>query len=211
MKSSRKGCQVSRRIETPFILLALGASILAACEGAPAPAPETAAPVRVESPALGIAIADLPAALRVDVNEGGRLELVPATEGATGRIEIVLGPQVVGGVNLLESIRGHQASIEERGGVYRGQLELGGPLGTAFYSRGTYPEGDGTVEETVMFLVHPWDDRDLRLVYRYPAADDSSERIQSHLMALLAEIEALDVAGPAAMSEEAAAGPDGSG
>ncbi len=171
--------------------IAAAAAGLVACKmDQPAPAPSAA---RVENPLLGVAIAALPSVLRVAVNEGARLELVPAAEGAAGTLALAAGEAETGGINLVAAVEAHGAEIRARaGGEYNGQRELGSQLGTAFYSRGRYPGEDGaTVEETVIFLIHPWGDRTLRLIYRYPAAEDTKERIEDHLFALLGELEGL--------------------
>lgn len=143
---------------------------------------------RVENPELGIAIAALPAPFQVAVNEGSTLELV----AGDGRLSIVAGAQQVAGINLVQAVWDHKASILERSqGEYKGQQELGTHFGTAFYSRGRYQSDAGDVEETVILAIHPWGDRRLDLVYRYPATDDSKERIEQQLFAVLTELEAL--------------------
>ena len=45
-----------------------------------------------------------------------------------------------------------------------------------------------TVEETVLFLIHPAANRQLEIHYRYPAADDSAARVEQ-LIEVLAELE----------------------
>ncbi|MCP4656908.1 MAG: hypothetical protein GY856_15970 [bacterium] len=143
---------------------------------------------RIENPQLGIAIAALPAPFQVAVNEGTTLELV----AGEGRLSIVASPAQVAGVNLVQAVWDHKASILERPeGEYKGQQELGTYLGTAFYSRGHYQGDAGRIEETVILVVHPWSDRRLDLVYRYPATDDSKERIEKQLFAVLGQVEAL--------------------
>ncbi len=159
-------------------------------EEAPPPPPPAE---RVENAQLGVAIAALPSILRLTANEGATIKLAPSAEGVTGELTVVAGEAESGGINLVAAVEGHKAEIGAReGSEYKGQRELGSQLGTAFYSRGHYPGDDGsTVEETVIFLVHPWGDRTLQLVYRYPAADDTQVRIQDHLFTLLGELEAL--------------------
>ncbi len=179
-------------ISAVAIVLTLGLGACKQKEEAPAPPPAE----RVENSQLGVAIAALPPVFKVAANEGTRLELVPAAEGLTGTLAVVAGEAETGGINLVAAVEDHKTEIEAReGGEYKGQRELGSQLGTAFYSRGHYPGDDGaTVEETVIFLVHPWGDRTLQLVYRYPAADDTKVRIEDHLFAVLGELEALPAA-----------------
>ncbi len=179
----------TRIILSLTIALSLGLGGCKQQEEAPPPPPAE----RVENAQLGVAIAALPAVLRVTANDGATIELVPAAEGGTGSLSVAAGEAETGGINLVAAVEGHKAEIVAReGGEYKGQRELGSQLGTAFYSRGHYPGDDGaTVEETVIFLVHPWGDRTLQLIYRYPAADDTQVRIQEHLFSLLGELEAL--------------------
>jgi len=179
------------------ILASIAIGLAAGCQS---PAPPEPAAQRIENAALGIAVAAVPEGLEVAVNDGERLELVPAGDAATGRIEVSCGAPSLGGVNLVAAVQEHEAEIRAReGGEYRGQRELAGPLGTAFYSRGVYPGAAGPTEETVLFAIHPDGDRVLRLTYRYPAAADSGERV-GQLLALLAELEPL---APAAESAPA--------
>jgi hypothetical protein len=149
------------------------------------------APTPVENPALGVRIDDLPDGFTVVRNAGPELELAPATEDITGRVVVRVGPPETG-VNLVAAIQQHQAVVEARpDGIYHGARELEGPLGTAFYSRGSWTADDGSrVEETLVTAIHPSRDRRLDLVYSYPAGADSGERVTA-LIGLLAEIEGL--------------------
>lgn len=181
------------------LALAFGA---AGCRPAE-PEPEVApAGERVENAAAGVAIAVLPPVLRLVAIDGERIVLGLSDPEAVGEIVVTPGEPQVGGINLVAAVESHKQEILERpGGDYKGQRELGSQLGTAFYSRGRYlvSEDSGALEEeTVVFLVHPWNDRTLQLIYRYPAGEDSSERIQDHLFALLAEIEPLATEDPLA-------------
>lgn len=182
---------------SPALALAPAAGLavlatLAACGGAPeeAAAPE-APPERVENAALGVAIADLSPLFVVARNEGQELVLEPRLEGAPipGRLE-VLAAEPGSSVNLVAAVQDHAAGFESRpDGEFRGQRELGSPLGTAFYSRGRYrDETDGPTEETVIFVLHPDGQRILSLRYRYPAGEDSTERLQS-MFEVLGELE----------------------
>lgn len=153
---------------------------------------ETAPPrERAENLQVGVALTGVPEFFRVEANEEEQFTLVPKDETIRGRVFIEAGEPGIGGVNLVAAVEKHREGIEAiEGAEYKGQRELGSHLGTAFYSRGRYPDDGGqTTEETVIFLVHPWGDRTLRLVYRYPAGEDSKERLADQLFAVLEELE----------------------
>jgi hypothetical protein len=181
-------------IGTIALVLALG---VAACQQPAEPEPEAApAGERIENPAAGVAIAALPPVFELSAVDGDRIVLQLAREGAAGEVVVQPGEPGIGGVNLVAAVERHKQEILARpGGDYKGQNELTAHLGTAFYSRGRYQAeaGGGVEEETAIFLVHPWGDRNLQLIYRYPAGDgdDSRERIEDHLFELLGEIEPL--------------------
>ena len=106
------------------------------------------------------------------------LELRPTGEGVDGLVWFAVGPEKVG-VNLVAATQAHKVQIENLpDGEYKGGEELQGDFGVAFYSRGRFSEGDATVEETVLFLIHPSASRQLEIHYRYPAADDSAARVE---------------------------------
>jgi hypothetical protein len=133
------------------------------------------------------------------VSEGWRLADTPVnaqfalqrTEPEVGLVTIELGAADLG-TNLVDAVRAHQEDVQGRlNGVYQGGQELGGPLGRAYYSRGRYDTDAGaTEEETAIFTLNPANDAIIVLRYRYPAGEDSAERIQS-LFDVLANIEAL--------------------
>ncbi len=158
------------------------------------PPTEQSEPVaeRIECSELGLAIAALPPYFRVAVHREDALELAPAAADGTGRLAVVVGEAEEGGINLIAAIEEHQAEILARpGGDFKGQRELASQLGTTFYSRGRYDSDEGVIEETMIFAIHPWGDRILRLVYRYPAGEDTRERLEDQLFEVLGEIEAL--------------------
>lgn len=180
----------STRCLIPMILVV--ATTLWSCQKEPPAEPEAPAAERVESPELGVAIAALPAYFSVAVNREDALELVPAAADGTGRLAVIVGEAEEGGINLIAAVEDHQAEVLARsGGEYKGQRELVSQLGTTFYSRGRYDSDEGIIEETAIFAIHPWGDRILRLVYRYPAGDDTRERLEEQLFEVLGEIEAL--------------------
>jgi hypothetical protein len=172
----------------------LGAPILAlalAC-GPGKPAQEAAPPQpapgpRTENPALGIALATVPATFRVEANAGADLRLVRA-DGAPGSLHFEL-TAAAGGVNLIEALKAHQEAIQARpGGDYKGQIELRSPLGTTFASRGRFGTEGATTEEFRIFAVHPDGDKLLTIVYSYPAGEDTPAR-RDELLAVLGEVE----------------------
>ena len=166
-------------------VLVLVVSTLSCAEPPPPPPPPDTS---VENTELGIALASVPEGLRTALNEGSSLELRPTAEGADGLVWFAVGPEKVG-VNLVEATQSHQAQIENLpDGEYKGGEELQGDFGVAFYSRGEFSEGDATVEETVIYLIHPTASRQLEIHYRYPAADDSAARV-NQLIEVLAELE----------------------
>jgi hypothetical protein len=61
----------------------------------------------------------------------------------------------------------------------------------AWYSRGRFDDGTGEVEEFRVSTLHPVQNRQMTLFYRYPADDDSAERLND-LLLVLSEIESLD-------------------
>lgn len=194
--------------------LTLGLVALMAWGCQPAQEADEAEPAfeRAENAQLGFAIGAVPEGLKVDVNEGSRLELVPADPALGGRLELMVGePVTLGGVNLVAAYQAHKEDINSRtDGEYKGQRELiGMPMGTSFYSRGRYTAEDGTAtEETIVFFVHPLNDRTLEVVYRYPAGEDSAIRLQEHLFEVAAALEPLDTL-PTAPADDAGDASDG--
>lgn len=168
----------------PSIILCVLLFAAACGSKEPAPAPD----ISVTNDALGIRLSAVPSDLEVAVNEGDRLELVPVEETVGGRAVFKVGPEH-DAINLIAVVKQHQQHIEEMPEAeYKGGQELVTPYGTAFYSRGRYLAGLTDTEETNIFLKHPFANRLLTISYRYPAAADSSVRVQQ-LLDLLAVIE----------------------
>ncbi len=141
-------------------------------------------------------MAAVPSDFEVAVNEGNRLELVPVESSVGGRITFAVGEER-DSINLIAVVKKHQQSIEELPEAeYKGGQELMTPYGTAFYSRGRFLAGNTDTEQTEVFLKHPFQNRLLTISYTYPAAGDSSVRVQQ-LLDILAMIE-----GPAAAVDE---------
>lgn len=165
--------------------------LLASCQTGPTE-DGAEAPERVENPALGLAIADLPRGWEVSVNRDDELELT-RTEGLPpGRAWIELGPVEEVGINLIDVIGGQRALFESLpAGSFSGNGELVLPDGRpAYYSRGTYRHEEELVEEFRISLLHPTQNRLLQIFYRYPVGEDSRERLDDVLL-LLEQIEAV--------------------
>ena len=135
----------------------------------------------VVNEALGLRLVSLPPEFEVAINQGRELELVPAEDAVGGRVTFEVG-EVESGINLIAAVKRHQRQIEEQPEAdYQGGQELQTPYGTAFYSRGRFLAGMDETEETVILLKHPTESRLLTIRYRYPAAADSSVRVQQLL------------------------------
>ena len=177
-----------------FASFVLCVAVLVACKpSAPPAAEEPAAASRVEYPDLGLAIANVPEIFRISNADDSGIEL-ELVEGE-GVLRITPG-EVERSINLVQAVKDHQADILARpGGDYKGgnELVLVEFPGAAYYSRGRFEGEAGPTEETVMFLIHPWKDRQVRVTYIYPAGDDSSARLQDQLFALVQELEGMPV------------------
>lgn len=148
--------------------------LMLSCAG-PAQPPQ---PTTIENIDLGLTLAGLPEGLVLAANQGTSLELQPADEMTDGIVWFEVGPER-DGVNLVAAVKTHQERIEGMvEGAYMGGQELQGDFGTAFYSRGRYIEQGESLEETVVFMIHPTDSRLLAIHYRYPAGDDSAARVE---------------------------------
>jgi hypothetical protein len=179
---------------------------LAGCQREEAPAGEISTlPERIENPALRIAIAGLPGGFDVTTNSGETLRLTREPGLGPGEAWIEVSAPVEGGINLVEVIRGQREAFEALpGGSFSGNGELVLPDGRpAYYSRGRFDDAGTQVEEFRFWSVHPLDpNRQLQVFYRYPAAQDSKERLDD-LLLLVGEIEGLGEAAapPAAVAE----------
>ena len=144
---------------------------------------QPAAPVveSVSNETLDIRLDPLPTEFAVAVNDGRRLELGPAVDAVGGRVVFEVGDEEPE-VNLVAAVKRHQLQVEQMPGAeYKGGQELVTPHGSAFYSRGRFLAGTELIEDTVVVLKHPSASRLLTIGYRYPAAGDSSVRVQQLL------------------------------
>lgn len=181
----------SRGLFAPLVLVVLLFTI-AGC--GPRSEHETEAVVAqletAENTELRLRLVDIPADFTVSANEGSDLVLDHADAAVGGSIVIAARPPE-DGQNLPSAVTFHEAFIgNQDSGDYKGGQELMSPLGTAFYSRGSFVLEGQPIEETVIFTLHPDADRMLTLRYRYPAGVDSSIRVQQ-LFDVLATVEGL--------------------
>lgn len=172
------------RLLTPILLL----SALFGCQKPVEEPPQSIEPQSVENAALGISLAEIAAGFEVVTNEGSRLELEP-TE-TEGRIWFELGPVTEGGVNLVEIVNSQKDQfLALPDGTFSGNRELLMTDGrSAYYSRGQFSDAGKAVEELRISALHPTQNRLLRVLYRYPQADDSSDRL-TDLLLIVGEIE----------------------
>lgn len=172
----------TRTLLAPLVLLALALSC-AAPEPPPPPPPMT-----VENGDLGVIISSLPESFAVAVNEGAVLQLRPADELTRGVLSFEVSPELHS-VNLVAAVTDHQAAIEALPeGQYQGAQELKADFGVAFYSRGRFVDDGAPTEETIVVLIHKTGNRMLTLRYRYPAANDSAQRVEQ-LIDVLSRLE----------------------
>ncbi len=175
------------RVIQPLLACVVALLALLACRAAP---PESSVVQRVENSQLGLALASLPEAFRVEANEAGTFRFHSADGHAVLSIEA--GPEQVSGINLVDEIKKQRAwFLEAAEGHYFGNRELATPNGPAFTARGAYTTAEGRVEETWAFALHPAANRLVTLTYRYPSGSDSEQRV-FELLEILGEIEALD-------------------
>ena len=184
----------TRRLSPLSLLLLAPVLLLAAC-GSPTVENSPAAAPRIESQELGLAIAALPAGFSVDTDHadsGASLRFVRSdTKGGT--LHLLTGERQMAGINLVQATNDHKEEIlAQPEGAYSGALELAGPFGTAYQSRGRYadPQSGTMTEDFRIYTVHPSGDRLVTLHYVYPVDPDIKER-QSHLFAFLGELEPL--------------------
>ncbi len=178
-----------------LVLLVLGVSAIAVlfgtCRQPASPEVAESPAVVVENPELRLRLDGVPAEFAVAVNDGNQLVLVTADAARKGRVVFANRPPEAG-QNLPAEVKAHQIFIEDQeGSGYFGGQELVSPLGTTFYSRGRYLVDGAEIEETVVFGLHPDADRITTMTYRYPAGDDSSERLEG-FFGVLAVVGATD-------------------
>jgi hypothetical protein len=177
-----------RSATTSAVTLALLATLAAGC-AAPPPPPEPPPSQRVENPELGIALAAVPEGFRLTGSDAQGIHLERVGELA-GTARVTAGPVLEGGLNLYDEVNRQKAALEARpNGSFLGQVEIMGPTGNAFSTRGRYTEGGTAMEEIRILGLHPTENRLLSVSYVYAAGGDSKERVE-HAFAVLGEVEA---------------------
>ena len=157
------------------------------------PAEVAAVDSRVESSSMAIALISVPAGFELETNDGDVLSVRAVKGQPEGRMWFEMGPLVEGSINLVDVVKAQRASYEALpNSTFFGNREIQMMNGrAAWYSRGRFDDGTGEVEEFRVSTLHPVQNRQMTLFYRYPAADDSAERLND-LLLVLSEIEALD-------------------
>lgn len=189
----------------PLLLLLLLTAAACSEPGPQEAAPAAAPAERVENPELGIALATVPEGFRLVSNDADGILLERKPELAPGEARVTVGPEQQAGVNLVAAVQDQKTAVEARPeGKFLGQLELMGPTGTAFSTRGRYSEDGQEVEEVRLLSLHPMANRLLSVSYVYPLPSDSQDRLD-HAMTVLGEIEAFSPPVPAGEGELPAA------
>lgn len=172
--------------------VAIGLSTVA-CQGGDGTGssePAEQAAQRVESPALGIALAEVPDGVEVVSTDDNAIRFAPA-DGVAGDVVLDVRAPESGGVNLVAAVQAHQRDIQSRAdGEYHGSQELRTQLGPAFTSRGSYVSADGAVQELHVYALHPGGDAMLRLLTELRSDEDPAARAQT-MLELLAQVEPL--------------------
>lgn len=165
----------------------LGLSVACAPQGDGSPQAEQA-PAALASAALGLRLVDVPEELQIVPSPGDEIVMQPVDPAMPGRVSVAV-QEVMGGVNLVAALQGHQEQIEAReAGIYSGKQELVGPFGPAFLSRGRWQAQDGEREEILLFTLHPMRNGLVILSAEHPAGDDASWRANL-LLGLLGRLE----------------------
>ena len=198
LPSGAKPLSQQARSRRTLAMLLIGACtlMLCACGAEPEPEPEPASQ-SVANDVLGVSFARIPQNFAVDVNEGDRLELRSTVEGDAGRMWIESGEVSDFGIRLVDSVNQQKEIYEARpGGEFNGSRKILTPLGEAYYSRGSFEENGVRVEEARVFTMHPVENRQLTLFYRYPAGtrEESGARVQE-LLVWVGEMEGPPVEG----------------
>jgi len=179
------------RSRTPLIVslavVVLGFAVACRRDAAPA----AAAPLRVDSPELGLAILELPRDLTVDTNRDGVLILERAAADDDARVFVEVGPLQPEGFDLNHWVEAQAAEFAAKpDGSFLGSRKLRTPIGDAFTARGRYASESGETEETRVLARHPGAPRLLIVRYVYRAGDDTEQRIVQ-LLDVFAQIEAI--------------------
>jgi len=179
------------RLVVVSLSITASALLIGSCNQPPEPETAETTPMVVENSELRLRLAGVPGSFMTVTNDGDQLVLNVAGPDTEGEILFANKPPEAG-QNLPAEIKLRRTLIEEqKDGDFLGAQELTSQLGTTYYSRGRYVLDGILIEETTIFALHPYADRITTITYRYPAGDDSSERVQQ-LFEVLAVVEGLD-------------------
>jgi len=180
-----------RRLAPIVLVVTVSSVMFGSCRQPAEPEVEERPAIVVENMGLRLRLVGVPGAFMVAVNDGDQLILEPSDSSTEGQIHFANNPPEAG-QNLPAEVKAHKVFIEnQEEGDYLGGQELTSQLGTSFYSRGRYLHDGTEIEETVIFALHPYNDRIMTITYRYPVGVDSAIRVQQ-LFDVLAVVEGLD-------------------
>ncbi len=145
------------------------------------------------NPDLNLTFSAIPSGFEVAQNDAEAMRLAPTDPEDAASLWVEVGAASDFGISITQIVSAQKELFEALpGGDFGGNNELRTLHGRAFYSRGRYTHDGALVEETRAFQLHPTENRLITFHYRYPAAEDSAERVQQ-LLFWLGELE-----GPAA-------------
>lgn len=172
------------------VFIAASSLLIGSCNQRSQPELAEPTPMVVENSTLRLRLAGVPGAFTTVTNDGDELVLRPADRAVEGEIRFAnKAPEA--GQNLPAELKVHEEAVAAKeGGDYLGARELTSQLGTTYYSRGRYVADGALIEETTIYALHPYADRIMTITYRYPAGNDSSDRVQQ-LLEVLAVVEGL--------------------
>ncbi len=176
----------TRHSQVPTIITICLVAAALACAEAPQPEPE---PDPVVNQQLNVKFPKVPHDFEVATNSGNQLELSVRSgiekDGVakTGKMWVTVDERSDFGIDLVGIMQGQKDEyLALEGGAFSGSQQLGTPSGVGYYSRGQFDENGARQEETRVHLVHPTENRLVTFFYRYPAGEDSGERVQELLV-----------------------------
>ena len=191
-----------RQLHPTTLAIGLLAIVLATgCSGGAVE--EVSAPPPPSNPDLNLAFSAIPSGFEVVQNDAEAMRLAPTDPEDASVFWVEVGEASDFGIPITEIVTAQKELFEALpDGDFGGNNELMTLHGRAFYSRGRYTHEGAQVEETRVFQIHPTENRLITFHYRYPAGDDSAERVQQ-LLFWLGELEVPTVTEPDPASEQA--------
>ena len=168
-------------------LAALAAcATLVACAQPEAEAPVAEVPEPVVNATLNISLTGTPEGFVLVENEGDQLRFESADEAAPGELWYTIGEASDYGIEVNKEAMAQKELFEALpGGESFGGRQLMSHLGEAFYTRGRFDDDSGQrVEELRLLALHPFENRMMVIHYRYPAGEDSADRVPQTFEAL---------------------------